>query len=261
MSIKILLNESAASRRCVPIQLIRSSDGTSAATNESGRTFFFSIGAINYGSGGSLSVVSADMGLYSCNFSASKVSVLGQGMVYYGLPNSSGTALPMSVPIEIVAYDPFDAVRLGLTALPNAVAEAAGGLITSGTGTGQLSVSAGSVGLKAQTHSASTIGGIGNYANISNVTLHAGTHSSVTIQGVTRVNSAVTLNADTHSGATIAGIVAGGLLNASIADGFISSGKFASGAITAASLAADAGEEIADALLTRNIAGASNTAR
>lgn len=40
----------------------------------------------------------------------------------------------------------------------------------------------------------------------SETTLHAGTHSNVTIQGVTRVNSGVTLNADTHSGATIQGV-------------------------------------------------------
>lgn len=40
--------------------------------------------------------------------------------------------------IQLVAYDPFDTVRLGLTALPNAAAEAAGGLYTRGTGAGQI---------------------------------------------------------------------------------------------------------------------------
>lgn len=40
--------------------------------------------------------------------------------------------------VEIVAYDPADTVRLGLTALPNAAAEAAGGLYTRGTGAGQI---------------------------------------------------------------------------------------------------------------------------
>lgn len=40
--------------------------------------------------------------------------------------------------IELVAFDPADAVRLGLTALPNAAAEAAGGLYTRGTGAGQI---------------------------------------------------------------------------------------------------------------------------
>lgn len=40
--------------------------------------------------------------------------------------------------VQLVAYDPFDTVRLGLTALPNAAAEAAGGLYTRGTGAGQI---------------------------------------------------------------------------------------------------------------------------
>lgn len=40
--------------------------------------------------------------------------------------------------IQLVAYDPFDTVRLGLTALPNAAAEASGGLYTRGTGAGQI---------------------------------------------------------------------------------------------------------------------------
>ncbi len=44
----------------------------------------------------------------------------------------------VSKEIRLVAYDPDDTVRLGLTALPNAAAEAAGGLYTRGTGAGQI---------------------------------------------------------------------------------------------------------------------------
>lgn len=40
--------------------------------------------------------------------------------------------------VRLVDYDPEDTVRLGLTALPNAAAEAAGGLYTRGSGAGQL---------------------------------------------------------------------------------------------------------------------------
>lgn len=39
---------------------------------------------------------------------------------------------------QVVAYDMADAVRLGLTALPNANAEASGGLYTRGSGAGQI---------------------------------------------------------------------------------------------------------------------------
>ncbi len=45
---------------------------------------------------------------------------------------------PTDMMMEVVAYDPQDAVRLGLTALPNAAAEASGGLYTRGTGAGQI---------------------------------------------------------------------------------------------------------------------------
>jgi hypothetical protein len=40
--------------------------------------------------------------------------------------------------IQLVAYDAFDTVRLGLTSLPGAAAEAAGGMFTRGTGAGQI---------------------------------------------------------------------------------------------------------------------------
>ncbi|AMX93622.1 MULTISPECIES: hypothetical protein [Mesorhizobium] len=43
-----------------------------------------------------------------------------------------------SCDVQLVAIDPQDSVRAGLTALPNAAAEAAGGLYTRGTGAGQI---------------------------------------------------------------------------------------------------------------------------
>lgn len=49
---------------------------------------------------------------------------------------------PTDVCYHVVAYDPQDAVRAGLTALPNANAEAAGGLITRGSGAGQVNQNA-----------------------------------------------------------------------------------------------------------------------
>lgn len=44
----------------------------------------------------------------------------------------------VSYDVQLVAIDPQDSVRAGLTALPNAAAEAAGGLYTRGTGAGQI---------------------------------------------------------------------------------------------------------------------------
>lgn len=53
--------------------------------------------------------------------------------------NFTGTgAVPQTVNILTTAADPSDTVRFGLTALPNAAAEAAGGLFTRGSGAGQI---------------------------------------------------------------------------------------------------------------------------
>ena len=48
-------------------------------------------------------------------------------VVYVMITSSAAAASPME--FVLVAYDPMDSVRLGLTALPNAAADAAGGLI------------------------------------------------------------------------------------------------------------------------------------
>lgn len=45
---------------------------------------------------------------------------------------------PLPIEVQLTAYNPDDAVRMGMTALPNAAAEAAGGLYTRGTGAGQI---------------------------------------------------------------------------------------------------------------------------
>lgn len=57
-------------------------------------------------------------------------------VVYVMITASAAAPVPME--FALVAYNPHDAVRLGLTALPNAAAEAAGGLYTRGTGAGQI---------------------------------------------------------------------------------------------------------------------------
>ena len=51
-------------------------------------------------------------------------------------------AVPQTVNIVTTSLNPYDAVRFGMTALPNAVAEAAGGLYTRGSGAGQINQNA-----------------------------------------------------------------------------------------------------------------------
>lgn len=50
--------------------------------------------------------------------------------------------LAVDIEIELVAFDPFDAVRLGLTALPNANAGASGGLATATNSSGEVKIQA-----------------------------------------------------------------------------------------------------------------------
>jgi hypothetical protein len=81
---------------------------------------------------------------------AGTVTELGTGQYKYvptqgetngttlGLGFTATNAVPVNLHCFITATDPTDAVRMGLTALPNAAAEAAGGLYTRGTGAGQI---------------------------------------------------------------------------------------------------------------------------
>ena len=73
-------------------------------------------------------------GLYKVAGNATDSNTVGELWIH-----ATGTgADPTDTSYTIVAYDPFDSVRLGLTALPNAAAESAGGLYTRGTGAGQI---------------------------------------------------------------------------------------------------------------------------
>lgn len=69
--------------------------------------------------------------VFAATFNHSVVMIKGTGIA------------PVVLEYNLVAYDPLDGVRLGLTALPNAACSSNASLITSGTGTAQLSVTSG----------------------------------------------------------------------------------------------------------------------
>lgn len=123
---------------------------------------------------------------------------------------------PVAIKFQLVPWDPNDVVRLGLTALPNAAADAAGGLPIS---------DAGGLDIDNRMPSATAITNINtvyatDFAANYNTTLDAW-----------NVNT-------THAAGTAWG----------------------SGAITAAAVAADAGNEIADAVLSRSASNVEATA-
>lgn len=90
-----------------------------------------------WASGGFKEVDATNMpGLYELGI-PNAVLATGADSVVVMLKGATNMA-PVVIEIQLVDFDPQDSVRLGLTALPNAAAEAAGGLYTRGSGTGQI---------------------------------------------------------------------------------------------------------------------------
>jgi hypothetical protein len=203
MTYVVYRSQASASLRRIPMWLV-GSDGTSPATGESGgqpQINWVPRGTATVNTTNTLSLVSANAGEYYVELTASEVSALGAAKVHY----RSANAIANSTPLEIVNYDSGDSVRLGQFALPNAAADASGGLPLKGTEHSDFTVmlvdnvTYSGVTIKGiENDSVMTIAGTVNTATLINalndidgsaVTLHAGTHSNVTILGVTRADS------------------------------------------------------------------------
>jgi len=249
----IYRSEASASLRRVPLWLV-GSNGTSPATAEAGgqpQVTWYGRPAATANTTATLSLISANAGEYYVELAASEVSALGMFSVQY----RSANAIPNSTYGQIVNFDSGDSTRLGLVSLPTAAAEAAGGLITRGTGTGQLQVSAGSVGLLAQTHSGATVAGL-----TSGVTLFANTHSGATIQGVTRVNSSVTVADALYSSVTVrVDPVAYSGLTVGVAN--IAAGSYSGVSVEVTNLVQSVRSQIADDFLLRDVASGAHGGR
>lgn len=90
-----------------------------------------------YSSGGFKEVDATNMpGIYRLDLPDAAVAASATDVVVT-LKGATGM-VQVSLDIQLVAVDPQDSVRMGMTALPNAAAEAAGGLYTRGTGAGQI---------------------------------------------------------------------------------------------------------------------------
>jgi len=80
-------------------------------------------------------------GLYEFQFADARFAVASSRRLVISVTGATNL-LDTDYEIQLVQFNPYDAVRLGLTALPNAAAEAAGGLYTRGTGAGQINQAA-----------------------------------------------------------------------------------------------------------------------
>lgn len=95
-------------------------------------------------SGGFIVVDGTNMpGLYEIGIPDAAIAAGANSVVvmYKGAANMA----PVVLEIELVAYDPYVATNLGLSAIPTANHSSSGGLLTFGTGTGQVNPSGGAV--------------------------------------------------------------------------------------------------------------------
>jgi hypothetical protein len=116
----------------IPLYMVLSSDHITPATSKT-VTVTLSKNSAGFGAA-SGAVTELTSGVYKLAANATDTDTLGSLVV---LATASGCD-PYLVEYTIVPFDPFDSVRLGMTALPNAAAEASGGLFTRGVGTGQI---------------------------------------------------------------------------------------------------------------------------
>ncbi len=126
-------SDGTASRRRFPIYLVDATDGITPETGEAGGQPQVSK------AGGAWANTTATLtaignGSYYVELTAAEINTVGLLMVRY---KSANTA-EFSAPGVVYNINIYDAVRAGLTALPNANAAALGGLFTRGTGAGQI---------------------------------------------------------------------------------------------------------------------------
>jgi hypothetical protein len=189
-------------------------------------------------------------------------------------------AVPQTVNIVTTSANPYDAVRFGLTALPNANADAAGGLPISDAGGLDLDAQRADVaailvdtGTTLDTK-IDTIDGVVDaiLVDTSEIGVAGAGLTAIDLPDQTmNITGNITGNLSGSVGSvtgavgsvtgSVGSIAAGGIAAASFAAGAIDASAIAANAIGASELAADATAEIADRVLGRNVAGGSDGTR
>jgi hypothetical protein len=138
---QIKQSEATAARRRIPVLLVDITDGFTPETGVLTPTINISKNGATVATGAG-TWTEIGNGQYYYEFTAGEVDTLG--WIAVNIEKATVSRDYNSV-VQVMAYDAFDIVRLGLTSLPNVASGSAGGIITSGTGTSQLNVSAGNV--------------------------------------------------------------------------------------------------------------------
>lgn len=257
MTFVIELDEATAARRRVPFKLF-TSNGTSPDTGASGDSVMYSV---NGGAQSDLtaSVISANAGMYYAEFAQADIATLGTIAMWHDI----GSFAQHVANINVVNYNPMSTLSAAdvNTIQISGDAVAADNLELAFDGTGYDSLL--TVFIK---DSIATITGDTNTATLINalndidgsgVTLHAGTHSDATVQGLTRINSSVTIRDADYSAVTVrvdSSVTIAGVTNVQTQITALNDIDGSAVTIVSSSLS-----EVADALLSRSLAGSAQT--
>lgn len=138
-------NETVWDRRRIFFVAVTGSDGV---TILSGLTITGSDGGLQISKNGGAfqnvtgpaAVEVGSTGLYYYPLTQAELDTTGSLIAKFVKPSVARTVVWQAG--QVVTWDPYDSVRQGMTALPNAAAQAAGGLYTQGTGAGQINQNA-----------------------------------------------------------------------------------------------------------------------
>ncbi len=200
-----------------------------------------------YSSGGFVAVDGTNMpGLYRFDIPNAVFATSDKAIVM--LKGATNMA-PVLLEYQIVAFNPDDAVRLGLTAIPN-VAQGTTGSIALGNATGAVTV------VTNNDKTGYALSGTQTFNVTGNITGNlSGSVGSVTGNVTGSVGSVTGSVAG-----SVGSIASGGITTASFAAGAIDAAAIATNAIGSDELAATATAEIADAILARNLDSSGNEA-
>ena len=133
-------SEGTAAQRRLFFHAVDATDGITAETGLTGAGRLSKNGAATAATSANISEIdSTNMpGRYYIEFTSGELDTVG--IIEFRF--KAAACAEVIARGQIVPFDPYDAVRAGLTALPNANAEAAGGLYTRGSGAGQINQNA-----------------------------------------------------------------------------------------------------------------------
>lgn len=202
-----------------------------------------------YSSGGFVAVDGTNLpGLYRFDIPNAVFATAGTDKAIVMLKGATNMA-PVLLEYQIVAFNPDDAVRLGLTAIPNVV-QGTTGSIALGNATGAVTVVTNNDKTGYALSGTQTFNVTGNITG--NLSGSVGSVTGNVTGSVGSVTGSVT--------GSVGSIASGGITTGSFAAGAINAAAIATDAIGSDELAASATAEIADAILARNLDSSGNEA-